>query len=98
MTIPKGEQSIVLLGAGNRDPAVFDDPDRLDITRREDVRSSRSARGAHFCLGAGLARLEGQIVFHALLERFPSVELAVDEPKYRPTFTLRGLESLPVRF
>ena len=95
--VPKGEEVIVLLGAGNRDPSVFADPDRLDITRTKSQVLSFGA-GAHFCLGAGLARLEGEIAFPALLKRFPKMELAIDEPKYRPTFTLRGLESLPVRF
>lgn len=97
VTIPKGEQLILLLGAGNRDPAVFDDPDRLDITRTKTSVLSFGA-GAHFCLGAGLARLEGAIVFDALLARFPNLELAIDEPEYRETLTLRGLRSLPVRF
>lgn len=97
VTIPKGEQLILLLGAGNRDPAVFDDPDRLDITRRKSSVLSFGA-GAHFCLGAGLARLEGAIVFDALLARFPDLELGIDEPEYRETLTLRGLRSLPVRF
>jgi cytochrome P450 len=54
--------------------------------------------GAHFCLGAGLARLEGEIAFPALLKRFPGMDLAGAEPQFRPTFTLRGLESLEVRF
>jgi hypothetical protein len=94
-TIPKGEEVIVLLGAGNRDPDVFGDPDTLDITREKSSVLSFGA-GAHFCLGAGLARLEGQIVFNALLDRLPKMEL-VEEPEYRPTLTLRGLKSLKVR-
>lgn len=95
--IPEGELAVVLLGAGNRDPAVFTDPDRLDITREKTSVLSFGA-GAHFCLGAGLARLEGQIVFNALLSRFPNLELATDEPQWRDTITLRGLHSLPVRW
>jgi cytochrome P450 len=95
-TIRKGEEVIALLGAGNRDPAAFDDPERLDITREKTSVLSFGA-GAHFCLGAGLARLEGQIVFNALLERFDKIEL-VETPEYRPTQTLRGLKSLKVRF
>jgi hypothetical protein len=94
--IPKGEEVIVLLGAGNRDPAVFPDPDRLDITREKSQVVSFGG-GAHFCLGAGLARLEGEIAFPALLSRFPDLELDED-PQYRATFTLRGLESLKVRY
>ncbi len=96
VTIPKGEQILMLLGAGNRDPAAFDDPERLDITRQKTSVLSFGA-GAHFCLGAGLARLEGQIVFNALLERFGTIEL-VEKPENRPTQTLRGLRSLKVRF
>ena len=96
-TIKKGQEAVVLLGAGNRDPAVFNDPDRLDITR-EKVSVLSFGGGVHFCLGAPLARLEGQIAFRALLERFPKLELATDEPEFRETLTLRGLKSLPVRF
>jgi pimeloyl-[acyl-carrier protein] synthase len=95
--IPEGELAVVLLGAGNHDPAVFDDPDNLDITREKTSVLSFGA-GAHFCLGAGLARLEGQIVFNELLKRFPNIELATDEPQWRDTITLRGLHSLPVRW
>ena len=96
-TIQKGQQVVVLLGAGNRDPAVFEDPDRLDI-KREKISVLSFGGGVHFCLGAPLARLEGQIAFRALLERFPNLELATDSPQFRDTLTLRGLKSLPVRF
>lgn len=96
-TIKKGQEAVVLLGAGNRDPAVFKDPDRLDITR-EKVSVLSFGGGVHFCLGAPLARLEGQIAFRALLERFPNIELATEAPEFRETLTLRGLRSLPVRF
>lgn len=96
-TIAKGQQAVVLLGAGNRDPAAFADPERLDITRDKISVLSFSA-GHHFCLGAPLARLEGQIAFRSLLERFPKLELATDNPEFRATLTLRGLKSLPVRF
>jgi len=53
--------------------------------------------GIHHCIGAPLARLEGEIAFNALLERFPTIELTTDEPHWRPGFTLRGLLELPVR-
>ncbi|MGH2760610.1 MAG: cytochrome P450 [Actinomycetota bacterium] len=95
-TIRKGQEAVVLLGAGNRDPAVFDDPDRLDITR-DKVSVLSFGGGVHFCLGAPLARLEGQIAFRTLLDRFPKIELATDAPEFRETLTLRGLKSLPVR-
>lgn len=95
-TIRAGEETVVILGAGNRDPAVFDDPEGLDITREKTSVLSFGA-GFHFCLGAPLARLEGEVAFTKLLARFPDVELATDEPKWRNTLTLRGLESLPVK-
>jgi pimeloyl-[acyl-carrier protein] synthase len=96
-TIKKGQEAVVLLGAGNRDPTVFDNPDQLDITR-DKVSVLSFGGGVHFCLGAPLARLEGQLAFRALLERFPKLELATDAPEFRETLTLRGLKSLPVRF
>jgi pimeloyl-[acyl-carrier protein] synthase len=95
-TIPKGAGVVAFLGAGNRDPAVFVDPERLDV-RREKVSPLSFGAGVHFCLGAPLARAEAQIVFDTLLERYPSIELATDEPEWRDTLTLRGLRSLPVR-
>ena len=94
-----GDQIITLLGAANRDPRVFEDPDRFDIGRDGPAPMSFGA-GIHFCLGAALARAEGQIVFGELLDRFPVIEPAwgADRPVYRDSIVLRGLESLPVRF
>jgi cytochrome P450 len=86
---------VTLLGAANRDPNEFADPDRLDIGRAEN-RHLAFGMGIHFCLGAPLARAESQIVFRTLAERFPGMALA-GPPKRRTTITLRGLESLPVR-
>jgi len=94
-TIRKGEQVVALLGAGNRDPVVFEDPDTLDITR-DKIPVISFGGGVHFCLGAPLARLEGQIAFRQLLSRFPNIDLAEDEPQYRDTLTLRGLKGLKV--
>jgi hypothetical protein len=97
--ITKGEEVFTLLGAANRDPRAYDDPDSFDIGRQGPPPISFSA-GIHYCLGAALARAEGQIVFDTLLNRFPSIEPAWpdDEPlKYRDNLILRGLESLPVR-
>lgn len=94
-TITKGQVAVVLLGAGNRDPAIFDEPDTLDITR-EKIPVISFGGGVHFCLGAPLARIEGQIAFRELLNRFPNIGLA-EEPEYRDTLTLRGLKGLKVK-
>jgi hypothetical protein len=95
-TVPKGEEVVVFLGSANRDPAMFADPDRLDV-RREHIQVASFGAGVHFCLGAPLARVEGQITFATLLDRFADIALATDEPEWRGTLTLRGLRSLPVR-
>lgn len=95
--VPEGHDVVTILGAANRDPEHFSDPDALDLHREEGPPLS-FASGIHFCLGAALARAEGQIVFERLFERFPSMELAVAEPERRNRITLRGLASLPVAF
>ena len=90
------ENIVLLLGAANRDPDVFDDPDRLDIGRGD--RSHVSfGRGIHHCIGAPLARLEGRIVLEMLLERFSQIRLHSEQPRFRNSIVLRGLESFPVR-
>jgi cytochrome P450 len=89
-----GDELLLVLGAANRDPAVFAEPHRLDVTR-DARRHVAFGGGIHHCLGAALARLEGQVALSALLARFPRLELA-GHPVRRPTFTLRGLECLPV--
>jgi pimeloyl-[acyl-carrier protein] synthase len=94
-TIPARQQIIPLLGAANRDPEAFPDPDRLDLGRDGAGRHLAFGGGHHFCLGAALARLEGQIAISSLVRRFPRIEQA-GEPTRRATFTLRGLENLPV--
>lgn len=93
--IPKGRTAVVVIGAANRDPAEFPDPDRLDVGRA-DVRHLAFGGGIHFCLGASLARVEGEIAITALLRRFPAIALAADAPQWRETITLRGLKSLPL--
>jgi cytochrome P450 len=89
-----GHFVMVLLGAANRDPAQFPDPDRLDLARHPNQHLS-FGRGIHFCLGAPLARVEGQVAIGSLVRRFPRLRLD-GEPVQRDTVTLRGLESLPV--
>ena len=84
------------IGAANRDPAVHPDPDRLDVAR-PDIRHLSFGLGAHFCLGAALARLEARVAFEGLLARCPDLRLAGEGPlEYRPNLVLRGLRSLPV--
>jgi cytochrome P450 len=95
VTIPKGQNLVPLLGAANHDPAEFDDPDQLDLARPNANRHLAFGGGHHFCLGASLARLEGAVAIGTLARRFPEVELA-GEPVRKTTFTLRGLERLPV--
>jgi cytochrome P450 len=94
--IGAGEQVVVLVSAANRDPAVFADPDDLDVGRPDNRHLSFSA-GMHYCLGAALARLEGEVAFGALLRRFPHLELVDPEPHFREHFVLRGLRSLDLR-
>jgi hypothetical protein len=96
-TIPKGEMVMPFLGAADRDPAQFPDPQRLDLTRA-DNRHIAFGMGVHFCLGAPLARMEGQIAINTLLKRLPKLALATDTPQFRQSLTLRGLQSLPVSF
>ena len=90
--IDSGQRVICLLGAANRDPQVFPDANRLDVGRSS-ANHLAFGRGIHYCLGAPLARLEGRVVFEALLPRLGSLRLA-EEPTYRDQVTLRGLESL----
>jgi pimeloyl-[acyl-carrier protein] synthase len=93
-TIPKGEFVLPLLGAANHDPAQFTNPQDLDITRNPNPHVA-FGRGIHFCLGAPLARVEGQIALGSLLQRCPNLRLN-GEPVRRDQITLRGLASLPV--
>mgnify|MGYP003339088968 FL=1 len=95
VTVPKGAELGLLFISANRDAAVFEDPDRMDVGRVENPHLSFGA-GVHFCLGAPLARIELQTSFGMLLERFPHMEL-VEEPRWKPNFVLRGLEELRVR-
>ncbi len=95
--IRKGTQVSTLLGAGNRDPEQFTNPELLDITRENNQHLSFS-NGIHYCLGAPLARLEGQIAIGTLLKRMPKLELVNENPPYRDTWVLRGLRELAVSF
>ena len=102
---PRGTAFVVLQGSGNHDASIYPDPTRFDVTRFDGTDAPQPLSfgwGAHHCLGAHLARAEGEIVFGALLDRFDGIDLdtgaapADESMHYRPSFTLRGLERLPV--
>jgi cytochrome P450 len=93
--VATGEQMIVMLAAANRDPEAFAEPDRFDVGRAEARRHLSFGGGIHHCLGAALARVEGEVALSTLVRRLPRMELA-GEPERRPNFTLRGLAHLPV--
>ncbi len=95
--IKAGERMFTIVAAANRDPAQFPNPDRLDITRHEN-RHLAFGYGIHFCLGAALARLEAQSAIGTMLRRMPRLALQTDTVQWRPAFTLRGLQALPVTF
>lgn len=94
--LERGDRIVVLQGAANRDPEEFDHPEELDLRRSPNAPLS-FGWGIHHCIGAALARLEGEIAFNALLARFESIELSGEGPQWRPGFTLRGLQSFPLR-
>ena len=94
VAIRQGQKVAALLGAANRDPDVFANADSMDLTRESNQHIAFGA-GIHFCIGAPLARLEMNISLPALIERFPTLELA-GEPTRRPTFVLRGYDMIPV--
>lgn len=93
----RGEQLVLLLGAANRDPEAFPDPDRLDVAR-ENVRHLSFGHGIHFCLGAQLARLEGALALRALLARFPNLALGSEPVEWRPNTVLRGPKALELSY
>jgi cytochrome P450 len=94
-TLRAGQMVLLLLAAANRDPEQFPNPDKLDVGRQNNKHVAFGL-GSHFCLGAPLARLEGRLVFEALLRRVPNLRLDGPAPRYRQNFNLRGLESLHV--
>jgi len=96
-TIPKGDMVLPFIGAADRDPAQFPDPDRLDLGRA-DNRHIAFGWGIHFCIGAPLARVEGQIAIATLVRKLPKLALASEKPEHRLSLTLRGLKTLPVSF
>ena len=95
VTIPRGQELALQFAAANRDPAAFDRPDELVLDRSLNRYLSFGA-GIHYCLGAPLAKLEFEILFAAILDRMPRLQVT-EEPAWKPRFVLRGLESLRVR-
>ena len=95
--ISKGDVVTVLIGAANRDPAKFPEPDRFDIARADGEHLAFS-HGAHYCLGASLARLQAQIAVGAIVRRMPRLRLASGTLKWKTMGRFRGLESLPIEF
>ena len=94
--VPEGRTIMMLVGAANRDPNVFDDPDRLDITRWPNKHLA-FGHGIHFCLGAPLARIEANIAFRAIAKRMPNMQLATDQVHWRTTVGIRTLKKLPIK-
>lgn len=97
VSIPKDSSVYLLVGAANRDPEKFSDPERLDINRPP-VRSLGFGYGIHFCIGAALARMESQVAFSTVMRRLHDIKLVGDAPLFRLNYSLRGLEALPVEF
>jgi len=93
--VPRGSFVLILIGAANRDPDAFANPDDLDVSR-EPTRHLAFGQGIHFCLGAPLARIEAEIALGALLEPDRNIELAGD-PSWKENAVLRGVASLPLR-
>ncbi|HTO00999.1 MAG TPA: cytochrome P450 [Microthrixaceae bacterium] len=102
---PRGDSFLILQGSGNLDESIYPDADKFDVRRfvsSDQAQPLSFGWGAHHCLGAHLARAEGEIVFSSLLNSFQNIELDTQTlgaavPTYRPSFTLRGLESLPLQ-
>ncbi|MFJ6571995.1 cytochrome P450 [Streptomyces sp. NPDC091292] len=97
--IPRGDPVLVVLAAADRDPARFDAPDTLDLSRRDNPHLGYG-HGIHYCLGAPLARLEGRTALATLLRRLPDLQLAADpaDLRWRGGLIMRGLRTLPVHF
>lgn len=96
--IKAGQRVLCLLGAGNRDPQAFDEPDRFDIGRADASRHLSFGGGIHFCVGAQLARLEGEIAFETLARRLPGLVADPAAPAWREGLLFRGMSALPARW
>lgn len=94
--IPTGDAVLAALGAANRDPAVFADPDRMDL-RRTDVRPLSFGGGIHHCLGAALAAVEIEVLFAEMARRYPTIDLVGGPPRHRSRLLFRGPASIELR-
>ena len=92
--VPEGVLVVTVLAGANRDPQVFDDPERFDVARENAREHVSFSGGRHYCLGASLARMEGEVGLRAIAERFPDLRL-LPGARRRPTRILRGYETLP---
>lgn len=95
VTFRQGQSIAFLLGAANRDPEPFEQPNQLDLARRNNAHLAFGG-GIHYCLGAPLARLEGQIAIQTLLQRMPNLQLETEALTYQDNYVFRGVEALPV--
>lgn len=95
-TLPEGAKVMLLFGAAGRDPERYPDPDRLDVTRTG-TKTPAFSGGPHYCLGAGLGKLETSIVLAELLRRYSKIELTTEDLVWRPNVSFRGLQALPLR-
>jgi pimeloyl-[acyl-carrier protein] synthase len=96
-SVRKGQILVFLFGSANRDPEMFFEPDRFDITRKKNTHLT-FGYGLHHCIGASTARMEADIAFSTLLRRTRSMRLLDDNPQWRDVFRFRGLKSLPIEF
>lgn len=96
-TIRAGDSLLLCLGAANRDPDRFSEPDRLDLVRSDNAHLA-FGDGIHHCLGSLLARVQGRIAIETIIRELPELQLDTDEPEWHKTIMLRGLKSLPVKF
>lgn len=97
VTLPRLAVIVLMLGAANRDPEKFANPDVFDIERPDAGQHLAFSSGAHYCLGAPLARLEAEIVFRTMARELPNLNaVSSAPPRYKPTFVLRGLQALPI--
>jgi len=99
MPVPKGGKVLIMMGSGNRDPDMFENPEKFDPSRSNAKRHLGLGHGAHFCMGAPLARMEMKVILEELVRRLPHMQLKPDQKfRYFPTLTFRGVQNLEVKW